>query len=70
MYERDGTFQLEIASLANAAFAHNPRPEIARILRETADKIEQGRDVIALRDANGNTVGDAILIECEDEEAA
>lgn len=63
-------FNLEIPSLGNAAFERNPRPEIARILRETADKLEQGRDVLALRDINGNTVGDAILIEAEDNEEA
>lgn len=42
------------------AFADNPKAEIARILRETADKLESGRYVNKLRDVNGNTVGSVL----------
>ena len=31
--------------------------EIARILRDTADRVAAGRNTNKLRDANGNTVG-------------
>jgi hypothetical protein len=44
----------------NAAFADDPKAEIARILRETADKLETGRYVDKLRDGNGNTVGNVM----------
>ena len=36
-----------------AAFG-SPRDELARLLRELADQIEQGRAPVALRDTNGN----------------
>ena len=42
----------------NDAFRDNPGAEVARILREAANKIEFGSEVdFNLRDANGNTVG-------------
>lgn len=41
----------------NAAFDDHPATEIARILRETADKMERGNFINKLRDVNGNTVG-------------
>jgi hypothetical protein len=41
----------------NAAFEPRPHDEIARILRELADRIEAGKFTRSLRDANGNTVG-------------
>lgn len=46
---------------ANAAFDENPAGEVARILRDLADRIETHGDEgrIALRDINGNTVGEA-----------
>jgi hypothetical protein len=43
----------------NAAFENDPLAEVARILREAADKLEQGQDGFKLRDINGNTVGSA-----------
>lgn len=54
-------FTLEI-DCDNAAFQENDGDqyvEVARILREAADRIENGRDSIALIDLNGNRVGDA-----------
>lgn len=41
----------------NAAFQPEAAPEVARILRETADRVEQGYRSEAIRDENGNTVG-------------
>jgi hypothetical protein len=44
----------------NAAFDENPAGEVARILRELADRIESRGDEgrIPLMDINGNTVGE------------
>ncbi len=51
------TFELRI-NLDNDAFADNCSYEIARILREAADLIEDQYAVNGtLRDINGNTVG-------------
>lgn len=51
------TFHLSI-EIDNAAFQDNNAPhEIARILREAADKIADGQTLGKLRDINGNTVG-------------
>lgn len=45
----------------NAAFEDDPRPELARILRVIADKVEQSGNEIGwfqtVRDINGNDVG-------------
>ena len=43
----------------NAAFADDPRPEVARILRKLADRVddETGDTSWSVRDINGNTVG-------------
>jgi len=42
----------------NAAFQDGNKPyEIARILRELADKIEDGQTEGNIRDINGNTTG-------------
>jgi hypothetical protein len=42
----------------NDAFRENPGAEVARILRNAADKIEYGSEIdFPLRDENGNTVG-------------
>lgn len=44
----------------NAAFDPDPVPEVARILREVADRLESGafpRNSVNVRDINGNTVG-------------
>ena len=42
----------------NAAFSDYPELEIARILRETADRVEAGHAGLGhIHDFNGNTVG-------------
>ena len=41
---------------SNAAFKDDPN-ETSRILRELADKLEEGKKPTWLIDANGNTVG-------------
>lgn len=48
---------LEIDGFGNAAFAEDPKMEIARILREAAKKIEDDHVGGNLKDINGNTVG-------------
>jgi hypothetical protein len=56
-------------SLDNAAFEDDPAPEIARILRQLADKLE-GRgidDEILLWDINGNRVGKAVIVMDNDD---
>lgn len=58
-------FKLKIET-DNAAFTDSPKAEIARILRETADKLESGVFVNKLRDYNGNTVG-SVDYEVDDE---
>ena len=41
----------------NAAFEDCPEAEIARILRNIADRVDQGSDEGVAMDANGNRVG-------------
>lgn len=41
----------------NEAFEADWRGEIARILRDLADRIESGRNPKAIHDFNGNKVG-------------
>jgi len=54
-------FTLKIDT-GNAAFQDTPAYEVARILRELADRMqERGFENYPLRDANGNTVGTATL---------
>ena len=43
-------------TMNNAAF-DEPATELARILRELADDVEQGQGAKNLRDINGNKVG-------------
>ncbi len=45
----------------NAAFESEPATEVARILRQLADRLEEGRHVQALRDINGNLCGEVII---------
>ena len=46
----------------NAAFKDDPRPEIARILRDMADKIERrGFYEGSARDADGNIIGEFVI---------
>lgn len=49
------------AYLDNAAFENNPAFELARIMRETADKIEQSGEIPTyyqnVKDYNGNIIG-------------
>ncbi|MDD2496182.1 MAG: hypothetical protein PHE29_13450 [Tissierellia bacterium] len=40
----------------NAAFSDDYEGEVARILREIADNIEEGNFILSARDINGNTV--------------
>jgi len=50
-----------VLQLGNAAFDPDPAPEIARLLRDAADRVEAGwtgeHTAGALKDSNGNTVG-------------
>lgn len=50
------TFKLSI-NCDNAAFEDDASTEIARILRETAEKLENGREDGRCVDYNGNVVG-------------
>lgn len=51
----------------NAAFA-NPGPEIARILRKIANHFETtGTAPNAIRDINGNFVGEVQILEGDDD---
>lgn len=43
--------------ILNDAFAENPELEVSRILREIADKVENGNISGKIRDINGNQVG-------------
>lgn len=51
-------------AMDSAAFANSYYAELARILRELADKIDgQGEYHCILRDINGNSVGTFSVIE-------
>jgi hypothetical protein len=53
----------------NAAFGDGAgAAEVARILRDVADKVANGRDYGSVQDINGNTVGDWDLELPEPEE--
>lgn len=41
----------------NAAFDEDGAAEVANILKEVADKIEQGYTAFTVNDSNGNKVG-------------
>lgn len=57
----DVSFSVMLSS-ANEAFSTEPEAELARILRELADRIQKPHDgTITLRDSNGNRVGVATL---------
>lgn len=61
-------FEINMRS-GNAAFSDGNAPhETARILRETADRIDRGDTDGNLRDINGNTIGHFVL-EIEDDDA-
>ena len=45
----------------NAAFSYDAAMEVARILREAANKLESGFTDTKLRDYNGNVVGQFTL---------
>ena len=53
------TFELAIKTdMQNAAFQDgNDLTELARVLRDTADKIERGIDCSSIYDINGNNLG-------------
>lgn len=55
-------FNVEI-NTGNAAFGITHSLELARILRELADKVESGQDDTVLRDMNGNRVGQSWTTE-------
>ena len=62
--EDNEMFRIEIQT-DNAAFDPDPGPELARILRELAARLDDGVDLaepIRLRDINGNTVGSALRV--------
>lgn len=43
----------------NAAFDQAPEAEVARILRDVAQRVVQGQTTVMLFDYNGNQVGEA-----------
>jgi len=47
----------------NAAFADDATVETARVLRDLADRIENGIGTIKIRDINGNAIGYATFYE-------
>ncbi len=52
----EGTVRLSVKT-GNSAFEGGATEEVARILREAADKVKDGEHIFVLRDYNGNTVG-------------
>ena len=58
---RDTRLALTLRSGNAAFFGANRKGEVARILRELADKIEDGRTEGKLMDINGNSVGEWVL---------
>ena len=56
-------FRLDITDMDDQAMDEYPREEVARILRQTAEKVENGEDYGNLRDSNGNNVGHWDLVE-------
>lgn len=59
------TTRIEIQTNGNAAFEGDERPELARILRQLADELEQGRADHPRRiyDINGNACGNLSISE-------
>lgn len=49
-------FSMELES-GNEAIIADPRYAIAKILRDVAKMIENGRDEAAVKDVNGNSIG-------------
>jgi len=63
--ETEDVFRLYVRT-GNAAFADDPAPELARILRAIADRVESGEDLshyLTVFDVNGNDVGRFALKE-------
>lgn len=58
---RQEVFKLEVAMI-NAALEDEPATELARILRNAADRIEQGTNPPHLFDINGNCVGNTKIV--------
>ena len=52
----DVEFRLTILS-SGAALVEWPRDEVARLLRDAAESVDEGADSGTLRDFNGNAVG-------------
>ena len=64
-------FELKITNFDNAAMAEEPSSEVARMLRETADRIESGilgdgYEGGYLKDYNGNRVGEVSVFTEEE----
>ena len=59
-------FELNIPRMENAAFDDDKRGEVARLLREVADKVISGQGHGHLYDANGNKVGSWLFYNEED----
>ena len=56
-------FRLQVRT-DSAAFEDDPAPELARILRDVAGRIEAGQDIghyLTIHDVNGNPVGQYAL---------
>ena len=56
--------ELDLFGIRNAAFSEAREAEIARILREIAEKVERGSTQGKVYDVNGNNVG-SFLVEDE-----
>ena len=63
-------FQVDIAT-NGAAFEGPGEPggEVARILRDLADRVEDGGNSFPLRDVNGNRVGSADYVTWDESDA-
>ena len=59
-------FKLEIIDTSNAAFEDGRSAEVARILRNTANRLGQGQTAGNLHDANGNPVGQWYLEDSDE----
>lgn len=56
-------FTIHMDSNNNDAFVNQPEQEVARILREAADRIERGEGNFRLNDINGNKCGEVWVEE-------
>jgi hypothetical protein len=56
-------FRLDIDNYGDDILHHNPVEETTRLLREVADRLEEGWTEGQLRDLNGNRVGQWYAVE-------